>query len=456
MQRILMAFAIVLLLAGLAFAASDTWQNGGVDLHWATAGNWVGGGVPGTGDTATFDNNALDLPDTGPGGGTVSVTLTDAFTIDPITDLFHDDGTLLGTLDIQDDTTLADDFACGTFSMGANVAGASKTLTVGAGGFAMTAGTLSGTLTVDLSAAAGAYTQTAGTIGAGAVLSVIVGDSGWTSTALTNSGNFYLTVPVGKTVTSPWTIAAVLPSPRLTVDGTWNPSATTYARTLAGAGTVGGANLVTFLQPGENNFWTFTGTFSPATLRIAINSDRSNAAAINTGATNVTVDSSDNYTMTLTGGFSTTGSMTVKATADNKTTTVVSGGRVSAGSIVLGNTLGTNRCGVLTLPSGFVHVCSGTVAVAGTGTANALNLQGRLILGGTFTGTDIIVTPTYEGQVDCGGVGKVTAVTATGRRLIVRSAVHSTTGIPLRGWQDDSCVNVMFKGRKVIGEPGVN
>ncbi|HUX02184.1 MAG TPA: hypothetical protein VMY35_14560, partial [Phycisphaerae bacterium] len=55
MQRILMAFAIVLLLAGLAFAAECTWTNATEDDDWTTAGNWDGGvPTPGT-DVAVFD-----------------------------------------------------------------------------------------------------------------------------------------------------------------------------------------------------------------------------------------------------------------------------------------------------------------------------------------------------------------------------------------------------------------
>jgi autotransporter-associated beta strand protein len=47
-----------------ARAASDTWT-GTTDATWATSTNWLGGGVPGTGDTATFNgasgNTAIDL-----------------------------------------------------------------------------------------------------------------------------------------------------------------------------------------------------------------------------------------------------------------------------------------------------------------------------------------------------------------------------------------------------------
>ena len=101
-------------------------------------------------------------------------------------------------------------------------------------------------------------------------------------------------------------------------------------------------------------------------------------------------------------------------------------------------------------PHSIASIARGDAANVG----NALTLGGRILLSGTFTGTGIAVTPTGEGQVDCRGVGRVTAVTATGRRLVVRSAVDAS-GNPVRLWNGDGSTNVMFKGRKVIGEPGV-
>jgi autotransporter-associated beta strand protein len=57
-------------------AASDTWT-GATDATWATSGNWLGGNVPGTGDTATFNaagaNTAIDLG----GGVTLGALLFD-------------------------------------------------------------------------------------------------------------------------------------------------------------------------------------------------------------------------------------------------------------------------------------------------------------------------------------------------------------------------------------------
>ena len=359
--------------------------------------------------------------------------------------------------------TIGNSFACGTFSMGANVAGASKTLTVGAGGFAMTAGTLSGTLTVNLSAGAGAYTQTDGTIAADAVLNVTAGSGGITFTDITKTGTLNVTLPVGVTTTTfDWDSITTKTIDALTINGTCTFSGvTTCKKTLAGSGTVNlAANNLYLYYPPASNFITFDGSMTATTGGFTLyigGGDVTNAAEINFGSVGFWLISNTNArTLTATGGL-TCGTLQVQSpnAVGNWTSLVIgTGASLSCTNVTLG--YAGDRSGRLTLGSGGVHTISGDIIIAGTGTANALNLQGRLNLGGTFTGTDIIVTPTYEGQVDCGGVGKVTAVTSTGRRLIVRSAVHSTTGIPLRGWQDDSCVNVMFKGRKVIGEPGVN
>jgi autotransporter-associated beta strand protein len=51
----LTAAIVVSFLAPSASAVSDTWS-GTTDATWATSTNWLGGNVPGTGDTATFNN----------------------------------------------------------------------------------------------------------------------------------------------------------------------------------------------------------------------------------------------------------------------------------------------------------------------------------------------------------------------------------------------------------------
>jgi hypothetical protein len=45
-------------LAPTAFALTRTWDGGGADSLWSTAGNWTGDAVPGAGDIAVFDSTS--------------------------------------------------------------------------------------------------------------------------------------------------------------------------------------------------------------------------------------------------------------------------------------------------------------------------------------------------------------------------------------------------------------
>jgi fibronectin-binding autotransporter adhesin len=72
----LLASCLIGAMAPSANAASDSWT-GATDSTWATSGNWLGGNIPGAGDTATFDaasaNTTLNLG----GGVTISNVLFD-------------------------------------------------------------------------------------------------------------------------------------------------------------------------------------------------------------------------------------------------------------------------------------------------------------------------------------------------------------------------------------------
>ena len=67
-QRSLYAVLIPLLAAPAGYAASATW-NGTVDSLWSNAANWSASPVPGTGDTAMFNNagGTSDVIDIGTG-----------------------------------------------------------------------------------------------------------------------------------------------------------------------------------------------------------------------------------------------------------------------------------------------------------------------------------------------------------------------------------------------------
>jgi autotransporter-associated beta strand protein len=61
------SFAGVALFSSPASAASDTWT-GASDALWSNTGNWLGGSVPGTGDTATFNaSSSFTTTDLGAG-----------------------------------------------------------------------------------------------------------------------------------------------------------------------------------------------------------------------------------------------------------------------------------------------------------------------------------------------------------------------------------------------------
>jgi len=72
---------VVSFFAPSASAISDTWT-GTTDTTWATSTNWLGGNVPGTGDTATFNNagNGNTTIDLG-GGVTIGTVLFDTSSV---------------------------------------------------------------------------------------------------------------------------------------------------------------------------------------------------------------------------------------------------------------------------------------------------------------------------------------------------------------------------------------
>jgi len=356
-------------------------------------------------------------------------------------------------------TTIGNSFACGTFNPTAGtLTGAGKTITVGAGGFIPSGtNTIAGTLSVDLSAGVGTgvYTQTAGTIGSGATLNVITGTGAVTFTALTRTGTLNVTHNAASGSLA-WDSTTAQIS-KLTINAGMKTTLTGGARVLsfAGSGELATGGTWFFLYGVASiDFWTFTGTVTgTGTVKIYFLADISNAAAITLANTSVTNILGANTTLALAGKITTAGAFSLAGSSGSAVGTVAcNGGSSFGGAVTLGS--GTTN-GVLTLASGQVHTFASTIARADTGTANALKLGGRVILGGTFTGTGITVTQAGDGQIDCQGTGVVAKVTATGNRLVVRRAVDAA-GMPLRSWNGgDTNVNVRFLGRKVIGEPGI-
>ncbi len=73
---------------------------------------------------------------------------------------------------------------------------------------------------------------------------------------------------------------------------------------------------------------------------------------------------------------------------------------------------------------------------------------------GVMDGTNATAVEHAGGsEIDCLGTGRVTALDASAAlaRLVVRRAVDGA-GMPLRGWEQDSCTNVRFLGQKIIKE----
>jgi len=302
--------------------------------------------------------------------------------------------------------------------------GNSKTFTVGEGGFTFTNGTQSGTLNVESS---GNVTYTAGTVGTLNLVMAASKNLSWTGPYLAS-----LTVNNGVTATA---------------------TANLSLKKLGGSGTLSLLTRTMTWSVAANDSWTFTGSLTATTGKVTMApvSDYSNAVAVNMGTVDCLISGWTPRTFTASAGW-TSGDLTIYSsnTAGHYfVLSIAEGQSFEADSVTLG-AAASNRSGQLVLRGG-AHAVSGAIAGGGNGGANAITFGGTLRLGGTFAGTTIAVSTT-GGEIDCGGAGKVTAVTATGARLVVRRAIHSTTGIPLRGWQDDSCTNVRFLGRRVVGE----
>ena len=357
-----------------------------------------------------------------------------------------------GSVDINCTGTYTLGTACNSYALtvtAGTLAGAEQTWTVGAGGFEPKAGAIfTGTLIVDLSAAAGAYDQTDGEIAAAAVLNVTTGSGGFSFAALTRTGTLNITMAEDANIEwNTYSASALISS--LTVNATATLTANTMTKALHGSGEIATTikRLVCYYVD-TNNFWTFTGTVTGnGPVTIFASTGVSNAAAITLAQTGETLFESGD-TIALASKLTTAGALKIEGPGGVAVCTLeCNGGTQVGGACTLGK---TTKSGVLTLGPNRVHTFASTIAMSGTGTANAFNPRGRVILGGTMTGTGIVVTPTYEGVIDCFGAGRVTAVTATGRRLVVRRAVDAS-GNPVRSWNGDGCTNVRFLGRRLVG-----
>jgi len=237
---------------------------------------------------------------------------------------------------------------------------------------------------------------------------------------------------------------------------------------FAGSGTVN-SNVTIQIRYPRYHWWTFTGTCS-GQVNIDLSQDTGTATRQNVPivAGDVTFGSliftpNNNLTDRTAGdlmgavefrGRVTVGDITIEPTGAGDTAKVeFLGGLTCSGDIALGK-VGTASLGYVMFGGDALHSVSGDIDRAGTTAGQKVEVGGRLYLGGTFDGTDITVTQSGEGEIDGQGVGEMANVAVTGNRLIARHMVAS--GVRLYGWNQNGCTGAMFKGRKVIGMPGVN
>ena len=482
MKRIFLALLFVALLAVPAWAAARTLYpvQAPASMNWSAA-TWAltDGGTadevkPAAGDTVYFTANSGDV--------TVdeNTNALAEFNMNPVT-------TYAGTLALGSYTLTVDgpcelcgtitgtgtiDAGEGTFEQRATVADAITLLLTTSGSHNIywtgSGGSINincaGTWTLQNNISAYAFTQTLGTFdpneiatpltlnGEGCALTyvggtvtnapaefdVIFAANGQSSWPSWTSRLHKLTVNEGATLT----LAGDTKLINFVLDGTLALNAQTLSFYLAG-----------------NDWWTQTGSVGGnGTVIFYASADGcSNAGAIDVGSGELRVAATAAArTLTFSDNI-TCGILQAGEGSGGGTITAIVNGALTASSVVFGKAAVADCAGVLTLASSQVHRVTGAIARHATNTseAHAFNPQGRVILGGTFTGTGITVTPTSEGMIDAGGFGRVTAVTSTGRRLVVRRAVNAA-GMPLRSFNADGCTNVMFRGRKVIGNPGVN
>jgi len=288
------------------------------------------------------------------------------------------------------------------------VAGASKTITVSqAGGFVPTAGTLSGTLTVDLSGAAGVYTQTGLTIAADAILNVTTGTGAITYTALTKTGTGAINITMAGNANIGWTSANASRIDTLTINTgkTAMQTANIVFSKLAGSGALEAGAWRSDWLPSAAGDWDFTGITvgshalglyaSPQTSPLTITN------AVNIGSRVFNFSASISKTLTIPGLAC--GDLAVNSVnADNAGTLIITGNS-SGAAIALG--AGTNRYGIVTFGSGFDHTWTGAISYGGTGTANAITFGGRVKLGGNVTLAGI-VTNFGSSRIDFTAAGK--------------------------------------------------
>ncbi|MFH1022688.1 MAG: FN3 associated domain-containing protein, partial [Planctomycetota bacterium] len=373
------------------FAASRTWDGGGGDDNWTTAGNWSADTVPGSSDTVTFDG-----------------TSTKACAIDANVSVAG--------------FTIASGYT-GTITQGSG-----KTVTVGASDFSQSDGTFAGS--ADNITFNGSFTLAGGTFTAGN--QTITAKKHWTYTSGTlAAGTSTVVFCYDQTITGSHTLnnvtfanggstlktATIASGTTLTVSGTLALSGTSGDMIISGSGTVEARGDIT---ESDRDFG--------GTATILVNGTGNQTL---TGSATETAGSLPNFqinkssgTLSLAGTIRTKKNWTVAAgTLDAGTSTVVfCYDQTITGSHTLYNVTFKNSGSTLktaTIASGTTLIATGTLALSGT--------SGDMIVsgGGTIEARGDIT----ESDRNFGGTATI-LVNGTGNQTLTGSATETAGSLP--------------------------
>ncbi len=350
-------------------AVNGVWSNTSHGTwSWANAGNWVGGGVPGTtlpGDTATF----------GPGlssGGTATVTLDGARTLGALSLTTTNGSSYVLALAATDSTsflTLGSGGGTATVSVGGGSHAITVPITMGGNNLTVTA-TTGASLTVS-----GPISQTnpGATLGlSGGGLLVLAGNNGYTGGTTVNSGTLQIGSGGG---------GASLASQSVSMSGgamlAFNHSdAVTYGGAIGGNGSLWHTGGGTLALAGNNTFGNGLTIQAGTVVGTVANAfGGSGAGAVTLG--DVT-GGSNPATLIANPAASTTYSnpITVAANTSGLLTIGQNGGAaVFAGQAALNNNLTLSAMGTssMTLSGPIIDTASHTITINNTGSGPNCN-----------------------------------------------------------------------------------
>ncbi len=431
-----LALAVLIVSGGAAEAATRTWDGGGgADTNWNTAANWSSNSIPGSSDTARFDNSSSN-------NCTINVNI-DVQGIDIRS-------TYTGTITQSSGKTVTvgtADFsqAGGTFTGGDSTIDCNDRFTLSGGTFTAT----SGTLFVDdnFTVSGGTFTHNSGTVtldGGGATASIgsailnhltlVKGSNDLAVTGtLDVNGNLTIT-SVGQINTGTISVAvdvttsdtAVTGSGTIQFDGTGG-------QTLAAGGGTGQLPKVTVNKSGGTltiqdtigvtGGWTYTaGTVDSGTSTVQF---ATSAQTVNSGAMsfkNVEIATGTNN-LTVTGTMDVNGNLTITSVGSINTGTITIAGNLTTTDTAVAGTAGITLDGTGSQTLG---------ADGGTGQLPRLTINKS---GGTLTIQDTIESVgnwTYTAGTVNAGTSTVrfatNAVTVSSGTMVFNNVAIATGG----------------------------